>query len=370
MSFLRRALVALAAALTLAGCSGPAEPPPVLIGHVAAGPEDGPGASAARGIRLAVMEANKAPDKEGAGRTVKVIHTDTLGKLDAFEAEAVRLANVNRVAALLGGTTAEEVERLELARLVLISPSGVQPRTPNDAIFCTGLTPAFQGKALARFAADELKAGRVAILADEARPESVALAEAFAKGDAKDKGPRPAVWRYGKDTTLRDLAGRAREEKAQAVLLAGTLADLRRLKADLAGLKLSFLFGGDEGSVKVLREGTDRGPVHVVTAFALSAEAPQAQAFAEKYRKEFGEEADVRAAVAYDDARILFSALRQTKDTPGGAKLREELTKVKDFAGVTGPLSFGKDRILRRPAFVVRVENGQATTLKRYAPEE
>src|SRR5207302_5752618 len=121
MSFLRRIVLALTVALTPAGCSGPAEQPPLIVGHVAAGPEDGPGASAARGIRLAVMEANKSPDKDGAGRTVKVIHTDTLGKLDAFEAEAVRLANVNRVAALLGGTTAEEVERVELARLVLIS---------------------------------------------------------------------------------------------------------------------------------------------------------------------------------------------------------------------------------------------------------
>ncbi len=368
MSFLRRTLVALT--LTLAGCSGPVEQPPLIVGHVATGPEDGPGTSAARGIRLAVMEANKDPEKEGAGRKVTVRHTDTLGKLDAFEAEAVRLVTVSRAVALLGGTLPDEVERMELARVPVIAPCGVRPRTQNDAVFCTGLPPAFQGNVLARFASDELKAGQVAVLADEARPESLALAEAFAKGDAKDKRGRPPVWRYGKDMPLEDLVRRARDEKVQAVLLAGTVADLRRLRRELGDPKLSVLFGGDEGSVKALREGSDKGAVYVVTAFALSPEVPQAQAFAEKYRKEFGEAADVHAALAYDDARMLFTALRQSKDNPSQARPREELAKLKDFAGVTGPLSFGKDRVIRRPAFVVRVENGQAATVKRYAPEE
>src|SRR5437763_1492222 len=103
MSLVRRTLALLAAALCLPGCSGSAPPPPILLGHVAtlSGPDRKAGQSAARGIRLAVMEANKDPNK-GAGRPVKVIHTDTLGTLDAFEAEAVRLVTINRTAALLG----------------------------------------------------------------------------------------------------------------------------------------------------------------------------------------------------------------------------------------------------------------------------
>ena len=44
-----------------------------------------------------------------------------------------------------------------------------------------------------------------------------------------------------------------------------------------------------------------------------------------------------------------------------------ELAKLKDFPGLTGPLTFGEDRQLRRPAFVMRVENGQVKTEKRYA---
>src|SRR5205823_2676801 len=110
MTLRSRTLLLLCAVLTLTGCSN-TSPSPVFVGHVVSHLDRNGGESSARGIRLAVMEANKNPDK-GAGRQVKVIHTDTLGKLEAFEGEAVRLVAVNRVAALLGGTTVEEVERL------------------------------------------------------------------------------------------------------------------------------------------------------------------------------------------------------------------------------------------------------------------
>ena len=61
--------------------------------------------------------------------------------------------------------------------------------------------------------------------------------------------------------------------------------------------------------------------------------------------------------------------MREAQDNLTGARLRDELAKLKDFPGLTGPLTFGEDRQLRRPAFVVRVENGQVKTEKRYAAE-
>jgi branched-chain amino acid transport system substrate-binding protein len=381
MSLIRRTLALFAAALSLPACSGSAPPPPVLLGHVAAlsGPDREAGQSAARGIRLAVMEANKDPDK-GAGRTVKVIHTDTLGALDAYEAEAVRLVTINRTAALLGGTTQEEVERLERARVPVVSPCGTRPRSRNEAVFTTGLSPSVQGKLLGRFAADRLKASRALALADQADDNSVALAEAFgrefqaerAKKDAKGaKGEqaRPEVLRYGKEVKLADLARRIAAEKPAAVLLAGNLADLRQLRKDLGEKAPALLFGGEDGAAQAVQEGNGKGAVYLVTAWAADGDAPRAQEFAKKYRETFGQSPDVHAALAYDNARLLFEALRRTKDDLTGARLRDELAGLKGFAGLTGPLSFGEDRQLRRPAFVLRVENGQVKTEKRYGPE-
>jgi branched-chain amino acid transport system substrate-binding protein len=379
MSLPHRTLVLLAAGLVLPGCSGPSAPAPVFLGHVAArsGPDRYAGEAAFRGIHLAVIEADRNPE-QGAGRQVKVLHTDTLGQLDAFEAEAVRLVSVNRTAALLGGLTPEEVGQLEKARVPVVSPCGELPRSRGDAVFVTGLAPARQGQLLARFAVEKLQAPRVAVLADGARDSSVGLADAFArefetaatKKDPKAKVARPPVLRYGKDLTLPELARRIKEEKPAAVLFAGGVADLQKLRQELGEKAPRLLLGGEDGSVKALRESGSKGAVYLVTAFVTDADVPKAQEFAKKFREAFQEEADVHAALAYDNARLVFEAIKQTKDNLTGAELRDKLAGLKDFAGLTGPLSFGEDRQLRRPAFVVRVEGGQAKTEKRYGPDD
>jgi branched-chain amino acid transport system substrate-binding protein len=379
MSMSRRTLVLLAAGLCLPGCSGSAPPAPVFVGHVAtrSGPDRYAGEMAAQGIRLAVAEANKSPE-QGAGRPVKVIHTDTLGKLEAFEAEAVRLVSVSRVVALLGGTTAEEVGQLEKARVLVVSPCGTLPRSRNDMVFVTGLSPARQGRLLARFVVEKLQATRAAVLADGAQDSSVNLAEEFARAfqaAAAKKGPkapgvRPPVLRYGKELKLPELAKRIQEDKPAVVLLAGSLTDLGQLRRELGAKAPPLLFGGDDGSLKAVQEAGGKGAVYLMTAFVTDADVPRAQEFAKKYREAFKEEPDVHAALAYDDARLLFEALRRTQDNLTGANLRDKMAGLKDFPGLTGPLSFAGERQLRRPAFVVRAEGGQAKTEQRYGPDE
>jgi branched-chain amino acid transport system substrate-binding protein len=378
MSLIRATLVVLAVGLCLPGCAGPSQPLPVLLGHVAtlSGPDRDVGEAAVRGIRLAVMEEDKSPG-QGAGRKVKVIHTDTLGKLDAFEAEAVRLVTVNRVSALLGGATPEEVERLELARVPVVSPCGVRPRSRNDAVFCTGLAPARQGQVLARFAAERFPGQQVVALANESRDDSVALAEAFVralqaastKKDAKPFTGRPVVLRYGKDIKLAELARRLSKENGTLVLIAGTVADARELRGKVNGKDLVLLFGGADGSAKHFKEAYGHGAVYVATAFVADADTPKVQEFVKKYREQFSEDPDVHAALAYDNTRLLFKAVQEAQDNLTGAQLRDNLAGLKDFPGLTGPLTFDEGRQLRRAAFVVRVENGQARTEKRYGAE-
>src|SRR5262249_3811960 len=155
-------------------------PPPIVVGHVAlqSGPDRDAGEHASRGITLAVKEFNKGA--EAPERPVVVPHTDTRGQPEAFEAEAVRLVNVNKAVALLGGTSAAEVEALDKARVPVVTPSGLRTSKMSDVVFLVGLSPAAQGKALARFAAEELpEAPGVVILADDRREEALRLADAF-----------------------------------------------------------------------------------------------------------------------------------------------------------------------------------------------
>jgi branched-chain amino acid transport system substrate-binding protein len=369
-------LVLLFATLPLvSGCLGRSAPLPLWFGHVAtlSGPNKETGESATRGIRLAVEDINKDLD-QGVGRPFKVIHSDARGKLEAFEAEAVRLVTINRVSFLLGGTTAEEVERLDRARVPVLTPAGHQTRALSESVYFTGLTPEVHGKTLARFAAQELDAATVLVLQDE-RPEgALESADAFirelpvalAKKDAKAVSVVRKL-RFGKDAKLSDLnkllAEQIQKESIKAVLFAGKAEDLR----ELGELPVPLLFAGDDGSARTLlaqRPGSK--DVYMVTAFVTDADTPRAADFAKRYKKEFSEEADVHAALAYEGMKLLYEAICQSKDSLTVQRIKEELAKVKDYAGLTGALSFAEDRQLRRPAFVVRLTGGAVKTAKRY----
>ncbi len=45
------------------------------------------------------------------------------------------------------------------------------------------------------------------------------------------------------------------------------------------------------------------------------------------------------------------------------------MAATKNFAGLTGPLGFDKTGQLRRPLFIVGVQDGKARKMKRYSPK-
>jgi len=373
MSWWKCKILALGMLLALIGCFGKAEPQPVVIGHVST--LNGPGDRAARGIRLAVEEVERDPSK-GPGRPIVVRHTDARGVLEAFESEGVRLVAVNRAVALLGGTSAAEVERLERAQVPVVAPAGMHARALGELAFLTGLSPGFQGQVLARFAAQDRAATTAAVLADERREDALQLAEAFVrafpaavhKQQPMARVPQPAVWRYGKSSRIEELAARVHEGKPDVLLVAGSAVDLRDLLAVLRQPGLPVLWGRADGESVPPADSLVSNPVFQTTAFVSDADTPRAKAFLENYRKAFSEEPDVDAALAYEGALLLFEALRQVNDS-GGSQLTEKLAGLKDFPGLTGPLSFVAEHQVRRPAFVVRLENGQRRTVQRFDPE-
>jgi branched-chain amino acid transport system substrate-binding protein len=380
----------LTALYFLGGCGSPAEPTPVWIGHPAplSGPDKAIGESARRGIQLAVEEANQDSEK-GARRPVRVRHTDSQGNPEAFGAEVARLINVNtpRVLALIGGLNTEEIKefkRLDRGGVFLVSPTGrVSESAGDNSVFYTGLSAAQQGAALARLAAEEGFA-RVIVLVneDEASGRSRILADTF-----KDRFPellvkkhpkrKPAVAgprRYGKANPIRkraevlkkELAGTDPATKPDAILVAGQPSDVKTLCEELGPTRLPVLFGGTEGSLRELLEEQETGNgVYLATAFAPDGASDAIKEFVQKYKKRFGEEPDVSAALAYDDVRLLVAALRQAR-TADSDLIRKALAEVRDFPSLTGPLGFDKNQQAQRDVFIVRTAGGKAALVKRY----
>src|ERR1043166_3959556 len=146
--------------LALAGCTG-STPAPIVIGHVSDKTRaDKAGEQAELGIRLALHELTQdgTISETFGGRKIEVHHTDTRGKLDAFESQAVRLDSVNRCLAIFGGLSSSATLALNNAKAPLLTFSGYAPSGATNLVFCLGLAPARQGTALAEVVAKDTKA--------------------------------------------------------------------------------------------------------------------------------------------------------------------------------------------------------------------
>jgi branched-chain amino acid transport system substrate-binding protein len=341
----RRFQAILLTTLLLAGCSSRSGSDAILIGHIA--PMSTPaGEHAKQGILLAVEEAND-PDKV-AGPKVTVLHVDSHGDPAIAQAEAVRVAGVNKVAAVLIDADPGTVERvtrdLEPYNIPLVTPVVLSAPPSGENLFTVNLTAPRQGLALARFAANQLKPGRIAVLADQRNANAMALAAAFVKEMPKD-GPRVEQWNFDKPADFPDLIARIKKAQPDAVLFAGSPTDLPALRAELqkADIHGPVLFGGD-GLSAIPAEA--REDLYVATSFAPESDDVDKK-FVDKYRERFHEAPDIHAALAYESARLLFNAMNQAK-TPTGAAVRKELVEST------------KDRVMKRPALIVHFKDGQA----------
>jgi branched-chain amino acid transport system substrate-binding protein len=384
----RRLVLVLAPALALAGCTPKGTPEPIVVGQLVplSGPDRAAGEQAKQGVDLAVDEANREENRI-TGRPVNVVQVNTAdpetaqpqtargtgGESDPVQAQTVRVLTVNHALALLGGIDSDQLGRISRASqsygTPLVSHATLADPSNNDYVFSTTVTPAYQGQVLARFARDDLKPAGVTALTDSRGSVSGMLTTAFIK-EAGNAFPVDQ-WTYRGEADFADLVARAKKAQPKAVLVAGSAADLVKLRPQLreAAPQAPLLFGTEEGSLPALAEDRSTpGTAYLASAYAAEGLTAKGQEVARQYRERFGQDLDVHAALAYDDARVLFEAMRRAKST-STVLVRKELLGLEGFESLTGPLSFAKEHSARRPVFVLRLEEGRPRLAKRYDPE-
>jgi branched-chain amino acid transport system substrate-binding protein len=369
-----RTFVCLLAALAAAGCLQRSPPEPILIGLAVplSGPDRLTGERIRQGALLAVEDINQE-GKRIAGRIVKLLDADTHGDPELVQPQAVRFITVNRVTAFVGGADPGQAERMARAaqpyQVPVVATCGLAPSAGVDNLFLLEVSPTYRAKILARYVAEAMKALEgVVVLADGRQEPSIALASAFVR-ELKDRGIRASFKSYHDDTQFADLAGEVVKAQPAVLLLAGVSpALIRKLRASWDGDRQPMLlFGGGEGQAAALqadREAADG--VYLATAYLASCNTEANQKFVQRYQERFDqEEPGALAALAYDGSRLLFETMGAVRTLLPG-RVREELTRVGKFEGLTGTISFSKEHGTRRPMFLVRLEQGKPQLVQRY----
>jgi ABC-type branched-subunit amino acid transport system substrate-binding protein len=369
-----RFAVACLLGIGLVGCNDGPAPAPIVVGHVFDGTRtDKAGEHAKLAMTLALHELDKNGLKDAlGGRPLQIRHTDTRGVLDAFEAEGVRLVSVNRAVALFGGLEPKQAAALDHAQAPLLTFDGLVVAGTGSQAFYFGMAPGRQGDVLARVVAEDAKIQRVVILSDERQENATALTDAFTRavGDArgKDGTNRMSVLtlRFGKEVKWPDFLKPVAGLDPQAILFAGSVQDFnawrRSSRQDGFLQKRTLIYAGEDGA----QASFDPEPTEsVVLATAFFADTEKAQAFVNSYRENYGGEADVHAALAYDGVRVLAEALKRAQPQLTPDRVREEMLKTDKFEGLTGPLTVAPDHGVQRALFVMRWQAGALTLIKK-----
>jgi len=356
----------------------------IVIGHFASmtGSEATFGKSTDNGIRLALDARNKAGGVKG--RKVEVKTIDDAGKTSEAGTAVTRLINDNNAVAILGEVASTlslaGAEVAQAAGVPMISPSSTNPTVTEkgDMIFRVCFLDDFQGWVMAKFAAEDLKLTKAAVLIEQTSDYSKGLAQYFKAAFEKSGGKVVAESAYSKGD--QDLSAQLQTIKgsgAELIVLPGYYTDVGNIirQARKLDIKVPFLGGDgwDSDELAKIADTSIEGDYYS-NHYATSEERPEVKEFVDAYKAKYNALPDGLAALGYDAARLLFDAMDRA-DALDGKTLAAAIAATKDFKGVTGTFSIDKNRDAQKSAVIIQYKAGERTMVKRietegFAPEK
>ncbi len=349
------------------GLVGAAATGPIIIGEVGSmtGNEATFGTSSDKGIQLAITEANAAGGVRN--RQLKVSVLDDEGKPEQAATAATKLIASDHVTALLGEVASTRSKfmapKAQQAKVPMITPSSTNPEVTavGDYIFRACFIDPFQGYVMAKFARENLKLSKVAILRDVRNNYSVGLADVFKENFTKMGGTitRDESFSAG-DVDFRAQLTNIKQTSPDGIFVPGYYTDVGLVarQAKEAGITVPLLGGDGWDSEKLWEIGGEAllGS-YFSNHYSVDDPSPRIQEFVAKFKKAFNTLPDSLAAQAYDAAGMLVDAMKRAKDL-SGPSIRDALAATKNYKGVTGDITLDQNRNPVKPAVVLKVGPG------------
>jgi branched-chain amino acid transport system substrate-binding protein len=390
-----RAVAVAALALAAAGCeqkkqestpqaaapsAAPAASDTILIGHVASmtGEQATFGESTDNAIKLAISEANAAGGVKGKKLALKTY--DDQGKPEEAAIAATRLIAQDKVAVILGEVASSRSLAIapiaDANQVPQISPTSTNPRVTKDGdktrpyVFRVCFIDPFQGTVMAKFARENLKISKVAILRDVGNDYSVGLADFFAK-KFQDMGGQIVSDQSFKagDQDFKAQLTAIKNKKPEMIYIPAYYTDvaLAGRQARELGIKVPLAGGDGWDSTKLyeIAQGALDGSFFS-NHYTHENPDPRIQDFVKKYKAAYGGIPDALAALGYDAALVAIDALKRSKDLTGPS-VREAIEQTKGFAGVAGTITLDENHNPVKSAVVISIEKNApkyATTVE------
>ena len=324
------------------------------------------------GANLAVDEINKAGGING--KQITVISKDN--KSDNAEAATVvsNLINNDKVNAVIGSMTSGAVKSMTpnvtKGAVPLVTPAGTDDTLTvtngkvNDYIFRSTFQDSYQGKVLANYTTNELKAKKVVLYYDNSSDYAKGIAKSFEKtydGKIVDK-----VSFQSGDKDFQATLSKIKGEDFDAIVMPGYYNEtgLITKQARELGIEQPILGGDGFADPTFITLAGDAAATNVYYVSGYSAKALATDTttkFIAAYQAKYKSEPSMFDALSYDAVYMVKQAAEDTKAKTSVA-VKDGLAKLKNFKGATGEITVDKDHNPVKEAVVIKLENGKETS--------
>ncbi len=265
----------------------------------------------------------------------------------------------------------------------MISPWSTNPATTKDRpfIFRACFLDPFQGPVVANFITEEFGFDKAAVLYDVASDYPKGLAEFFKMAWEEKHGPGSVVAYESfttKDTDFSSQLTKIIRSGAQVLFTPQYYNEVALIvqQAKQLGWKGPIVGSDSWGSAETIELcGEACYGLFFSTHYAAAGAKGATKAFIDRYNKEYGYVPDDVAALTWDALRLAQAAIESTGKLTGKIKedrkaVRDALTKIKDFDGITGKMTFTEDGDPKKCAVIVKIsDKGEYEFYKSVCPE-
>ena len=341
------------------------------------------GQSATNGAKLAIKQAN---EKGGVlGKKLELVVADN--KSEAAEAanSMQKLISQDKVAAIIAPIASSSVmagaQVNNDGKVLAISPTASNPKVTvdpdtgkvRDYLFRASFIDPFQGAVMANFASKSLKGKTAALYIDTSSDYAKGLGQFFKETFIKNGGQIVSEEAYlAKDTDFKSTLTKIKSSNPDILFVPGYYQEVGMIikQAREIGINAAIL-GGDGWDSEKLPEiaGNDAlNNTFFANHYSPDDQSPAIQDFVATYKAEYGQVPDSFAVLSYDATMMIIKAIERAGSVDT-VKIKDEMAKTKDFAGVSGLITLDEKHDAIKDAVVIEFKNGKQTFKEKVKPE-
>jgi branched-chain amino acid transport system substrate-binding protein len=326
--------------------------------------------------RMWLEDVNAAGGIEVGGKKYKVelIIEDNESKAESAVKANTKLITEEDVLAIIGPQSSKQAipagAKANELGTPMVSPWSTNPDTTKDRpfVFRGCFLDPFQGPVVAKFIKNEFGFKKAAVLYDVASDYPKGLAEFFKAAWEDLNGPGSVVAYESfttKDADFSSQLTKINNSGAEVLFTPQYYNEVALIvqQAHQLGWDKPIVGSDSWGSAETVKLcGKDCYGLFFSTHYAAAGAKGATKAFIDRYEKKHGYVPDDVAALTWDAMRIVQAAIEGAGELTGDLDkdrkaVRDALAKIKDFAGITGGMTFTEDGDPIKCAVIVRISD-------------